>query len=97
MSLEKTHKFEVQDVHQIWRTKECTFNVSFPTKQLVCVFAMRGQFTRLDYKALNNLFLDAGYKQVIFEREVDGQLEQKVKTIHKRHEDIVATTFKRLK
>ena len=94
-SATKTVEFEVQDVHQVWRRKYCTFNVSYPTKKLVCVFALRGRFTSYDYKALNNIFLSMGYESVMFERDVDGVLVEQIRPLKKPFLNINATTFKR--
>ncbi len=91
----KDVSFEVQNVQQIWRREYCTFNVSYPTKQLVCVFALRGRFTSYDYKALNNIFYSMGFKSVMFERDVDGVLVEQIRTLRKPFPNIEATTFER--
>ncbi|WP_370242840.1 hypothetical protein [Marisediminitalea sp.] len=85
--------YEVQSNVEIWRTSYCTFTVMYPTESLVCVKGLRGTFSIYDYKALNNLFYERGFKKVIFERMVDGELVEQERTLRPPFPDIDATTY----
>lgn len=89
--------FEVQTQTEIWRTKDLTFNVMYPTHGSAVVMAMRGKFTRKHYQGLNNILYELGISTLIFERDVDGELHTRKVSITAPLANVTATTFKRTK
>lgn len=89
--------FEVQATSEVWRRPYCTFTVLYPSKKQVAIMALRGKFTRQDYKAICNHFFDQGYEKILLEREINGVLVERPITLAKRYTGIEPHTFKREK
>lgn len=96
MTLEVKHvSYEVQPQVEVWRTSRHTFNVMYPTHDTAVIMGLRGTFKREDYLGLNNIFYEKGIRKIIFERDVNGKLVQKERSVNTPYPFVIASTFER--
>lgn len=89
-------KFEREVVQEIWRHRDCTFNVVFPLKGVVCIKGLRGEWTANMSKTMLGALARDGYTKVIWERELGNRRVTKEYELKEEYKQFEGEAFYRI-